>query len=425
VRASPLIAAQQSYLEQEQGERRTRAAEAQRPGAAPPGALEQVDAIELLRYGVSGQDRAGLCDVVAALGPVEVEYAALRRGAGLMDCPHRGTLMVRGAERGGFLNRMLTADLRQFPSGAVRPAFWLNRKGRVEADLLVVQTAGAAWIDLDIAAAAATTGALDGFIFGEDVSVADESERWHHLALHGPLALPALGAASGTADLALPDRSATDLRIEGAVVHAARRDLVGETGIEILVEASAAERVFERLSAADATVGGGRRRVRPVGWFAFNMARIEGGAPLFNIDFDTTSLPHETGVLEDRVSFVKGCYPGQEIVARTHNLGHPRQVLRGLAVRGDGLPEAGAAIRSGEAGAGAGAGTGTGAETAAGEVIGVVTSSTLSPLLGRAAIAFGMIRWAHATPGAMVRVEVDGSLADAEVCGLRFLPAAP
>src|SRR6185436_21150893 len=98
----------------------------------------------------------------------------------------------------------------------------------------------------------------------------------------------------------------------------------------------------------DARTGLARR----IGWHAYNIARLEAGWPIFNIDFGPDSLPHETGVLNDRVSFKKGCYLGQEVVARMQSLGHPKQRLVGLkAVEETGadedrVPEAGAALHA-------------------------------------------------------------------------------
>ncbi len=118
-----------------------------------------------------------------------------------------------------------------------------------------------------------------------------------------------------------------------------RDDSAGEIGLELIVPASGARAVFELLLTAahspdehqhgapssDDLVS--RVRLRPAGWFAYNIARLEAGTPLYNIDFGPDSLPAETGLLHSRVSFTKGCYLGQEIVARMHARGHPKHTL--------------------------------------------------------------------------------------------------
>ena len=166
--------------------------------------------------------------------------------------------------------------------------------------------------------------------------------------------------------------------------------------------------IWEFLLATDHIVGQDKRRVRPIGWLAFNIARIEAGTPLFNIDFGPTNLPHESGILHDRVSFTKGCYLGQEIVARMESLGKPKQTLVGLKMQSDLLPVAGAQVFE------------RGADDVMGQQIGIVTSSTLSPMLGAAPIAFAMLKTACAAAGAAVLVNAEGEQVKATVESLRF-----
>ena len=147
--------------------------------------------------------------------------------------------------------------------------------------------------------------------------------------------------------------------------------------------------------------------MRPVGWFAFNIACVEGGTPLFRTDFGPDNLPHETGVVDRRVSFTKGCFLGQEVVARMERRGRASRTLVGLRVRRDLLPVASAQVFA-QAGAGAG------------DSVGFVTSSTFSPMLGARPIAFAMMRAAHAGPGKTVLVGAEGEECQASVDDLRF-----
>ncbi len=199
----------------------------------------------------------------------------------------------------------------------------------------------------------------------------------------------------------MPDLACKVVIVGGEEIVAVRRDQTGGPGFELTMRRAKAESVWDALLAAGQTLGDGRSRVRPIGWHAFNIARIEAGTPLFNIDFGTDNLPHETGLLAHRVSFTKGCYLGQEIVARTEHLGRPKQALVGLRPAGDLLPIAGADVVD-----------------AAGKTVGAVTSSTLSPMLGAVPIAFAMVRQA-ALEGAL-RVAAEGELTDAVVGPLKF-----
>jgi folate-binding protein YgfZ len=114
----------------------------------------------------------------------------------------------------------------------------------------------------------------------------------------------------------------------------------------------------------------GKRRLRPVGWAAFNACRIEVGRPLFGIDFDQTVLPAETGQLDRAVSFTKGCYPGQEPVARLHFRGHPNRGLRVVALDAGELPAYDAEL------------------ALDGKPVGRVTSAAADPELGIVALAY-------------------------------------
>lgn len=373
-----------------------------RPGAAE-GVRVQPPQVEYVGWGHPGDVAA--CEVVATYGELESEYAAIRKGAGLFDSPHRGTLLIQGADRRDFLNRLLTQELKDLGPGSARQAFLLNRKGRIEADLLLAELGDRVVVDLDRHRAAATVEALEQFLFAEDVSIDDASDRFHHLAVHGPRARDAVAASGGAAGADLAPMAACSVSIAGAEVTVVRRDLTGEPGLELVVPRECCGEVWDALLQTDQTLCAGARRIRPVGWHALNIARVEAAVPLYMVDFGPDNLPHETGVLESRVSFTKGCYPGQEIVARTQNLGRPRQVLVGLRPTGDLLPEFGAEVRD-ESGA----------------PVGVVTSSTLSPMLGAAPIALAMIKAAGAEPGTPVTIDAEGATTAAVVGPLHFAP---
>lgn len=362
--------------------------------------------VDWLPYGPSDSD-AIACEILANAGPLELEYAAIRSGVGIFDANHQGTLVVRGGDRREFLQRMLTADLREFPPGRVSEAFWLNRKGRIDADLLLGEFGTQIVAAVDLHSAAAAAASLERFVVSEDVEIADASDSFHHLWLLGPRSGALLEAASEAAAPAPP--SASIHTIADTECLAISQDWVGAAGQVLVVPADRVAAVWEALLQTE--VAGTRQRVRPVGWLAFNVARIESGTPLFQVDFGSEALPHETGVLARRVSFRKGCYLGQEVVARMESLGKPKQRLVGLRPRGDLLPVAGAQIFALE-------------EGSMGPCVGQVTSSTPSPMLGAAPIAFAMVRSSHADDGTEVLVNAEGEQVVATVVPLRFVAAA-
>lgn len=371
---------------------------AARPGAATTAELG-ASAAEFIPYGPPESDGGRQCEILATLGEIELEYAAIRRGAALFDAPHRGTILVTGSDRRDFLNRMLTQDLRNLAPGSAATAFWLNRKGRIEADLLLAELGDSIVIDLDVTNAEATASALNNFLFADDVQLRDASHELHRLQLHGPDALAVLQRAIGKAEApALEHNRATATTFAGGSVTIVRHDLAGEPGFHIAIERDRAADFWQALVDAGA---------RPIGWYALNIARIEAGTPIFNIDFGPTNLPHETGLVAHRVSFKKGCYIGQEIVARMQNLGAPKQMLTGLKMQSDHLPVAGAAVFEI-------------VEGALGDRAGVVTSSTISPMNSAQPIAFAMLRSPLTPPGTVVMVHAEGAEARAETHALTF-----
>ncbi len=346
-------------------------------------------------------------EIVSTFGEIEAEYASLRRSAGLMDCPQRGTLRLTGADRADFLNRMLTNEFKGISSGQVVHAFWLNRKGRIEADVAAIELGDEMLLAVDATLAQPTVESLGHFIFSEDVSVENATDRFHGLSLHGPRAVEFLrsvlddDAGAALADLTPGRAMRCAAHGHALIVH--RDDQIGEVGLHLLCRADEALAVHEQLL----EVGLGRG-LRSVGWHAFNIARIEGGTPMHLVDFGLDSLPHETGILNRRVSFTKGCYLGQEVVARMQSLGHPAKVLVGLKIDGEQMPVTGSAILD--------------SPRPDGEIIGAVTSATPSPMLGRTIIAFGMVKYALARVGSEVAVVAEGRRARAVIHDLTFWP---
>lgn len=379
-----------------------------------------------------GPARPGLPPItlVQTFGYVEVEYAAIRKDgcAGLLDMPHRATVAVRGGDRLSFLNRMLTQELKGVQPYDVRASFWLSRKGRVDADLRVLVLPDRVLLDVDAHAAPGLVQTLGAYVIADDVTIADETDAWHRLSLHGgggPSALAAVSTqTAGDEVRGLAAGRACVVRVAGHEVVVDRADSAGVPGLELLVPVGAVVDVYHALlgpggrAALEGEHGaralGGGAPVRPMGWAAWNIARIEAGTPLFYLDFGPESLPAETGVLDERVSFTKGCYLGQEIVARMKSLGHPKRVLCAILMDGaSAVPSAGAgsdeenapqpstASRVWAAGAEGGA-------APAGEPVGTVTSATLSPMLSQRAVCFAQLKWGTHAAGTRVVVEAPG-----------------
>jgi folate-binding protein YgfZ len=412
------------------------------------------------RYGPDEPGSAGV-ELVQTYGPFEAEYASVRKACGLLDEPHRACVGVTGADRLAFLNRMLTNDLRGLSAWSLRRAFWLNRKGRIDADLRILALPDRLLLEVDIHALQRTVEGLSAYIIADDVALENRTESLHRLSLHGPGSLrvlarfsrPLPGARAGDpappALEALAPDQVTMVECAGHEVVVARQDDTGEIGLLLFAPAEGARAIYQTLlqaahehaepgSPPGPTPPNPRPSLRPIGWAAFNVARIEAGTPLYYIDFGPDSLPAETGLLNDRVSFTKGCYLGQEVVARMNALGHPRQRLVGLrfttpphAPTSPDAPDAtedrcpvtgsevyaAAAIDARRSRAAPG---GSGPPDPP-PPIGAVTSATQAPMLSGAPVAFAMLKYQHSAPGTEVYVDAEGRLMAAKVQpGLTF-----
>lgn len=400
----------------------------------------------LSEYG-SGDGQGGVA-VVAAFGPIEMEYAAIRRSCVLMDLPHRGVVEVTGPDTASFLNRMITQELKTQKIGEGRRAFWLNRKGRIDADLRVWRFEDRTLLDVDVHATGRTVEGLSSYIVADDLAIREISAATHRLALHGPSAAGVMAAVvedPGEAKRVeeLENGSCVIVEVKGQKVVVAREDQTGEIGLELMCLSDAARGLYERIlgeggwlateagTATNGTTGGAERaaaRVRPGGWHAFNIARIEAGTAIYNLDFGPDSLPAETGVFDDRVSLTKGCYLGQEIVARMHARGHPKRRLVGIKLEREiplGGPgeSASAAPRQPETGSNvfAPAKGGEAGGVADPMAIGAVTSSACSPMLGQTPVCFAMMKYELAVAGTAVEVEAEGKNVRGVIQeGLRF-----
>lgn len=354
----------------------------------------------------------GPIEIVSTFGAPEAEYAAVHKAAALMDLPQRGFIELVGKDRAAFLNALVTNQTwdketkSALAAGQCVYAFLLNNKGRIQADMNILELGERMLIEMDARLVEPTRQALDKYLFAEQVKMTNASATLHQIALHGPGAAGILHDAGGGAFDDLQPMRATQLQLLGRDVTIWRDDPTGRPGYFIITRTDDAAVIWQNLQANFAASDQlGKRRLRALGWAAFNACRIEGGRPILGIDFDDSVLPAETGLLDRAVSFTKGCYVGQEIVARMHARGVLARKLVGIRMDGDALPIAGVKILDD-----------------ADNEIGGITSSTLSPVLSNTAIALGLLKKPFFTDGTSLRIPAEGALHTATVVPLPFLP---
>jgi folate-binding protein YgfZ len=315
-------------------------------------------------------------------GPLTIEldaqYRQMREECGLLDRSGRGKLVVSGPEAAEYLQGQLTNDTEALEPGDGVYAALLDRKGHMQGDMRVLRPGEEPdlWLDLEPEGLEAVRRHLGMYKIGREVEVANVSEERAILSLIGPRAVEVAGSAP------LPENACEEVTIGGARCLA-----VGTAaGIDVLVPTAERDRAWEALLAA------GAAEVSPE---AAEIVRIEAGRPRFGAEMGTETMPAEAGIVEQAVSFTKGCYIGQETVARLHYKGKPNRHLRGLKLSAPAQP--GEPLRLGD------------------KEVGVLGSAVVSPALGP--IGMAILR-REAEPGATVAVGEDG--VTAEVVGLPF-----
>ena len=352
-------------------------------------------------------------EVVSTFGEPQAEYAAFRKGCAMCDLPQRGILELTGKDRLAFLNNLLTNETWNKSSKAGIAAgngvyaFFLNLKGRIVADMNVLETGERTYLEMDGRYVESLRATFDKYLFAEQVKMTSRVGQLHQIALHGPGAPAVIDAATGVHITELPPMGSTQIRLFDVEVTVWRDDPCGVPGLHLIFPTAAAQQIWTSfVNRFGQPVEHGRRPVRPAGWAAFNSCRIEAARPLFGIDFDESILPAETGpaTFDRAVSVTKGCYLGQEIVARMHARKQVARQWVGIKVEDGSLPLAGAQLFDNTV-----------------NVIGGITSSTISPILSNAAICLGYLKKPFFAEGTTVQVPAEGSLRRAIVVKTPFL----
>jgi folate-binding protein YgfZ len=326
----------------------------------------------------------------------EDEYRAANQAVILADRSYRGRVRVRGQDRVGFLHNMLSNDIKSLAPGAGLRAAFLSQKGKLNADMIVYRREDSILLEMEPECVIRFTESLSRYIVSEDVVLDDVSGQGVLLSLEGPRAPDLLASLL---DQPLPELAPFHFMQNGVDDIPVRLSAVRHgpgPGFDLAVPTDQASVLVERIVSE-----GERFGMRLAGARTLDTRRIEAGIPRFGIDMDESHLLLETG-LEDRVSFNKGCYIGQEYVARLAHRGHLNRKLVGMKINGASVPSPGDDI-IGE-----------------GRYLGQVTSATHSPALGHP-IALGYVQRDFFDPGTEVFIRHEGTDTPARVANLPFI----
>jgi len=299
------------------------------------------------------------------VAPAQRLRAALHRRATL------ATWRVTGADRGDYLHRMLTQDVRALPTGHATYACFLTVKGRILGDLLLWNVGDHMLLELESAAVPAVVPALERSVIADDVTFEDVTGLGARYVLAGPDAPAALARAG----LDAPAQGAfLEIGCGGRPGRILRFDRRGLVGFEVAVAPGSAAALEERLH-----VEAGSDR--------YEACRVFHGIPRFGPELHDGVLFNEAG-LEEAVSWRKGCFPGQEPVVMARHRGRPPRRLVRLALEDSRPPDVGALVLVG------------------GEVVGQVTSTAAGD--GGPAAALAYVKYAAAQDGAACELEGGG-----------------
>ncbi len=337
--------------------------------------------------------------------PIE-EYWSVRQGVGVIDVSYRTTVRVGGPERVQFLHRILSNDIQNLPSGRGCRAALLTAKGKVIAAMNVVITDEAIYLETEPAAGRSLLEKLEMYRLMQKVEIEDVTRAVAKLLVQGPRSREVLLAICGEAPMLDEELDHEDIRVrpDGEAGHREARDIpvrlvrvseTGEQGYELIAPGDEADSIWERIVRLGTPLG-----LKPIGFRAFHILRMEAGIPWYGVDVDETHFPQEAR-LDEALNWNKGCFIGYEPVARIKFRGHVNRVLTGLKLTQRGQPESGNLILKEE------------------RPIGHVTSVGYSPRLD-AVIALGYVRREFLDPGQDVCVQTREGRLPAVVSDLPF-----
>ena len=337
----------------------------------------------------------------AHYGEAGAEYQSALQQAALFDISHHGKVDASGPDAATFLHNLCTNEVKNLPAGAGCEAFLTTGQAKIVAFVVIYRSALAEapnlfHLDTGPGMGEKVTKHLDRYLISEQVELADQTRAFAQIHLAGPRAREMLERTLAKPLPELAELQHITQTFAGMSVQLRRHQPLGLPGYDMLCDKDGAAAMWQRLVASGA---------RPAGAEVYNTLRMEAGTPVYGLDIDESSLPQEVARVERTISFTKGCYIGQETVARIRTYGHVNRSLAGLKVAGDETVSPGAKLFRAD------------------KEVGQITSSVVSPRIGQA-IALAYVRRGNQEPGTILEVEAGASRRAAEVVSLPFIGPA-
>lgn len=310
-------------------------------------------------------------EAVASYGSIEEEYLALSRDAALIDLSFRSRICLLGADREKFLHGQVTNEILRLAAGQGTYAALVTAKGKLETDLFVYKLQEELLLDFEPGLTQKISNRLSKYIIAEDVQIVDVAPHYVLLTIQGPRSADLLNSAAIVSALPQNPFSWTKATSPNGELYVTYNGRYGPPGFDLFVPIDDAKSIAEQLASL----------IKPVGLDACEISRIENGIPRFGIDMDESNLASEA-LRENAISYSKGCYIGQEVIARIRTYGQVAKALRllRLPVELQQPPARGEKLFKGE------------------RDVGFITSATLSPKHG-CNVALGYVRKEANAPG--------------------------
>lgn len=291
------------------------------------------------KLGATFEEVAGW-DVPAHYGEWVAEYQAVRQAVGLSDLSHRGKIRVTGEDRVKWLQGLISNDILPLQPGQGLYSSFLTHKGKMLGYFRVYTLSDSLWVE-DVGEVGETTFlALRKFLlYGIKAKMENCAESWGLLLVSGPKACATVNVAFGVEMSDLKPVSAVTAQIGGHSAYVLRTEETGEDDLELLLPIDTLSAAWERLMEA-----GRAYDIRAVGSRAREALRIEAGLPKAGPDLNEDIVPPEANLEGKAFSLNKGCYPGQEVVARMDTYGSVRRHLVGLVMKDATVPPKGAKL---------------------------------------------------------------------------------
>ncbi len=317
---------------------------------------------------------------------MEIQYRAVRENAGIFNRSKRGKVRAEGADCLRFLHGMVTNTVESLAENGGNYAAVTSARGQTLLDIWVHRLQDCIYMETEPGLATKLIETLDRYLIADDVALSDESDTWAILGVQGPTAHELIGRVVGRVPTDLPEHHTVIHAFDGIPIWVTARSYTGEPGCDLRIAQDHADSLRRALVTAGGT---------PIGWQVGEILRVEAGIPRYGAEIDESVVPLEAG-LNRAVDFDKGCYIGQEVIAKMHFRGRPRRYLTGLLLSGN-TPVSGNIIVNDK-------------------TVGRVTTCVKSLRLNRV-IALSIIRRGYHEAGQRVLLD-DGS--EAEVVNLPF-----